>query len=47
MLFWVFEPTASGVIIAYDLSGNQVLLHTFDVSRLTDICMVRLVDAPP
>lgn len=32
MLHWVLDPLASGFIIAYDLSGNAVLISNFDVS---------------
>lgn len=32
MLYWIMDPAVQGVIIAYDLSGNQVLLHQYDVS---------------
>jgi hypothetical protein len=31
MLHWVMDPLVSGFIIAYDLSGNQVLICNFDV----------------
>lgn len=31
MLHWIFDPAARGFIIAYDLGGNQVLIHNFDV----------------
>lgn len=30
MLHWLFDPIASGFIIAYDLSGNAVLITNFD-----------------
>ncbi|KAJ6196446.1 FAD binding domain-containing protein [Bipolaris maydis] len=30
MLHWLFDPIASGFIIAYDLSGNAVLISNFD-----------------
>ncbi|KAK8846505.1 hypothetical protein IAR55_005591 [Kwoniella newhampshirensis] len=30
MLHWIMDPAVRGVIIAYDLSGNLVLLHNFD-----------------
>lgn len=32
MLHWIMDPMARGFIIAYDLGGNQVLIHNFDVS---------------
>jgi len=32
MLHWIMDPAARGFIIAYDLGGNQVLIHNFDVS---------------
>lgn len=32
MLHWIFDPAARGFVIAYDLGGNQVLIHNFDVS---------------
>lgn len=31
MLHWVMDPEVSGFIIAYDISGNQVLICNFDV----------------
>ncbi len=31
MLHWLFDPLAAGFIIAYDLSGNAVLISNFDV----------------
>lgn len=31
MLHWIMDPLASGFIIAYDLSGNAVLISNFDV----------------
>jgi hypothetical protein len=31
MLHWILDPEVSGFIIAYDLSGNQVLICNFDV----------------
>lgn len=31
MLHWIMDPAASGFIIGYDLSGNQVLISNFDV----------------
>lgn len=31
MLHWITDPACSGFIIAYDLSGNQVLISNFDV----------------
>jgi hypothetical protein len=31
MLHWIMDPLPSGFIIAYDLSGNQVLISNFDV----------------
>lgn len=34
MLHWVMDPLVSGFIIAYDLSGNQVLICNFDVSSV-------------
>jgi hypothetical protein len=33
MLHWIMDPMARGFIIAYDLGGNQVLIHNFDVSE--------------
>lgn len=33
MLFWMFDPAASGFIIGYDLKGELVLITNFDVSR--------------
>ncbi|RFU74708.1 fad binding domain-containing [Trichoderma arundinaceum] len=33
MLHWITDPACSGFIIAYDLSGNQVLISNFDASR--------------
>jgi hypothetical protein len=35
MLHWITDPACSGFIIAYDLSGNQVLISNFDVSLVT------------
>lgn len=32
MLHWITDPAASGFIIGYDLSGNQVLITNFDVN---------------
>lgn len=32
MLHWIMDPEASGFIIAYDLSGDSVLISNFDVS---------------
>lgn len=34
MLHWVMDPLVSGFIIAYDLTGNQVLICNFDVGLL-------------
>lgn len=34
MLHWFTDPACSGFIIAYDLSGNQVLISNFDSERL-------------
>lgn len=34
MLHWITDPACSGFIIAYDLSGNQVLISNFDPERL-------------
>lgn len=34
MLHWITDPACSGFIIAYDLSGNQVLISNFDSERL-------------
>jgi hypothetical protein len=34
MLHWVMDPRVSGFIIAYSLSGNQVMICNFDVSFL-------------
>ncbi|KAL5356426.1 FAD binding domain-containing protein [Aspergillus floccosus] len=33
MLHWVVDPLVSGFIIAYDLSGNQVLICNFDSEK--------------
>ncbi|KAI0136212.1 FAD binding domain-containing protein [Xylariales sp. AK1849] len=33
MLHWITDPGCSGFIIAYDLSGNQVLISNFDSKR--------------
>ena len=33
MLHWLFDPVASGFIIAYDLSDNAVLITNFDSDR--------------
>lgn len=33
MLHWIMDPEASGFIIAYDLSGDSVLISNFDVSH--------------
>lgn len=33
MLHWNADPGCSGFIIAYDLSGNQVLISNFDAAR--------------
>ena len=33
MLYWIMDPAVQGVVIAYDLAGNQVLLHQYDVSE--------------
>ena len=33
MLHWLFDPMASGFIIAYDLSGNAVLISNFDSDK--------------
>lgn len=33
MLHWIMDPLASGFIIAYDLSGNAVLISNFDVDK--------------
>ncbi|KAI3096014.1 hypothetical protein CBS147333_9650 [Penicillium roqueforti] len=33
MLHWVMDPLVSGFIIAYDLSGNQVLICNFDSKK--------------
>ncbi|KAJ4387265.1 hypothetical protein N0V93_007854 [Gnomoniopsis smithogilvyi] len=33
MLHWITDPGCSGFIIAYDLSGNQVLISNFDSER--------------
>ena len=32
MLHWIMDPLVAGFIIAYDLSGNAVLISNFDVS---------------
>lgn len=34
MLHWIADPACSGFVIAYDLSGNQVLISNFDSKRL-------------
>jgi hypothetical protein len=34
MLYWIMDPAVQGVVIAYDLGGNQVLLHQYDVRTL-------------
>ncbi|RVX67828.1 hypothetical protein B0A52_07756 [Exophiala mesophila] len=33
MLHWIMDPSAAGFIIAYDLSGNAVLIGNFDTDR--------------
>lgn len=33
MLHWIMDPAASGFIIGYDLSGNQVLISNFDSKK--------------
>ena len=33
MLHWIMDPLASGFIIAYDLSGNAVLISNFDAEK--------------
>ncbi|KAK7890763.1 hypothetical protein LTR67_007972 [Exophiala xenobiotica] len=33
MLHWIADPLASGFIIAYDLSGNAVLISNFDATK--------------
>lgn len=33
MLHWLFDPIASGFIIAYDLSDNAVLISNFDAEK--------------
>ncbi|OBT95954.1 hypothetical protein VE01_06026 [Pseudogymnoascus verrucosus] len=33
MLHWIMDPEVSGFIIAYDLSGNQVLICNFDSKK--------------
>lgn len=33
MLHWLFDPMASGFMIAYDLSGNAVLISNFDSGK--------------
>ena len=33
MLHWLFDPAASGFIIAYDLSGNAVLISNFEADK--------------
>lgn len=33
MLHWITDPACSGLIIAYDLSGNQVLISNFDSEK--------------
>lgn len=37
MLHWIMDPAARGFIIAYDLGGNQVLIHNFDVSSVSSL----------
>lgn len=39
MLHWVTDPAASGFIIGYDLSGNQVLISNFDVGSPVQVGM--------
>jgi hypothetical protein len=36
MLHWITDPACSGFIIAYDLSGTQVLISNFDVRKDAD-----------
>ncbi|KAM0747976.1 3-propionate hydroxylase [Meredithblackwellia eburnea MCA 4105] len=38
MLHWIMDPEARGFIIAYNLDGNQVLIHNFDakVKKVSD-----------
>jgi hypothetical protein len=43
MLHWVMDPLVSGFIIAYDLSGNQVLICNFDVSPVPNCCSTSLL----
>jgi hypothetical protein len=43
MLYWIMDPAVLGVVIAYDLSGNQVLLHQYDVSTVNSILMELIV----
>lgn len=33
MLHWIIDPLAAGFIIAYDLSGNAVLISNFDADK--------------
>ncbi|KAI1842426.1 hypothetical protein JX265_010416 [Neoarthrinium moseri] len=33
ILHWIMDPACSGFIIAYDLSGNQVLISNFDSTK--------------
>lgn len=33
MLHWIMDPEAAGFIIAYDLSGNAVLISNFDAEK--------------
>lgn len=33
MLHWIMDPLAAGFIIAYDLSGNAVLISNFDAEK--------------
>lgn len=33
MLHWIMDPLAAGFIIAYDLSGNAVLISNFDAQK--------------
>ncbi|KAL1887143.1 hypothetical protein Sste5346_010414 [Sporothrix stenoceras] len=33
MLHWITDPACSGLIIAYDLGGNQVLISNFDSKK--------------
>lgn len=46
MLHWITDPACSGFIIAYSLTGNQVLISNFDVSTLHSV-IIRKLGEPP